>query len=170
MSDAKSPPVVLAGPHAGYRERLLPPLWAWAVCIFFALSLGLAYGFYLGGLVGWVTFLAAFGFCAAWFLLTAPTLRVDDAGFAAGRACLPFAAIGRVFALDAEQTRNARGRGADPGAWLVLRTWCGSRSVIIEVADPADPHPYWLVSSRHPEQLTAALADRQAAHTDQQED
>jgi hypothetical protein len=31
------------------------------------------------------------------------------------------------------------------------------RSVRVEVTDPADPTPYWLVSSRHPEQLAKAL-------------
>jgi hypothetical protein len=32
-------------------------------------------------------------------------------------------------------------------------------SVIVEVTDPQDPHPYWQVSTRKPESLIAALAN-----------
>ena len=29
--------------------------------------------------------------------------------------------------------------------------------VRVDLNDPADPHPYWLVSTRHPERLADAL-------------
>ena len=32
------------------------------------------------------------------------------------------------------------------------------RGVLVRVTDPDDPTPYWLVSSRHPRTLAAALA------------
>jgi hypothetical protein len=32
-----------------------------------------------------------------------------------------------------------------------------SRAVRVEIDDPADPAPYWLLSTRHPERLAAAL-------------
>ena len=31
------------------------------------------------------------------------------------------------------------------------------RAVRVEITDPADPAPYWLVSSRHPEELAQVL-------------
>jgi hypothetical protein len=48
------------------------------------------------------------------------------------------------------------GVDADARAYLVLRGYCGG-AVKVEVDDPGDPTPYWLVSSRRPLQLAAAL-------------
>ena len=45
---------------------------------------------------------------------------------------------------------------ADPRAHIVQRTWI-PESVVVTVADPADPHPYWLVSSRRPVHLADAI-------------
>ena len=66
--------------------------------------------------------------------------------------------MGRVAALDADQTFRARTSAADPRAHLVLRPWASSRAVVMEVSDPDDPHPYWLISTRRPERLAEAIA------------
>ena len=46
----------------------------------------------------------------------------------------------------------------DPGglAYLLLRPYVG-RAVRVEVVDPHDPTPYWVVASRHPDALAACL-------------
>ena len=82
---------------------------------------------------------------------------VDDRVFRAGRARLPLRHVGRIAPLDTEQTRDARGRLADPAAYLCLRSWT-SRTVLVEVEDPDDPHPYWLVSTRRGHDLAPVLA------------
>ena len=53
-------------------------------------------------------------------------------------------------------TRRVHGVDADARAFLVTRPYI-SRAVKVTIEDPADPTPYWLISSRHPRQLTAAL-------------
>ncbi|MPN07380.1 hypothetical protein SDC9_154650 [bioreactor metagenome] len=53
------------------------------------------------------------------------------------------------------------GAGADVQAFLATRPYI-RRVVEVTLADPADPHPYWLISSRHPEELADAI--RRAAH------
>ena len=58
--------------------------------------------------------------------------------------------------LDADATRRAAGVDADARAFLLLRPYL-KRSVRVEITDPADPAPYWLVSTRHPDELAAAL-------------
>jgi hypothetical protein len=58
--------------------------------------------------------------------------------------------------LDREATRLLAGRDADARAFLLLRPYL-KRSVRIEVTDPEDPAPYWLVSTRRPEELAGAL-------------
>jgi hypothetical protein len=59
--------------------------------------------------------------------------------------------------LDAEQTRRTAGTEADARAYLVLRPYL-KRAVKVQITDPADPAPYWLVSSRRPEELAGALS------------
>jgi hypothetical protein len=49
------------------------------------------------------------------------------------------------------------GRDADARAYLLLRPYV-RRAVRIEITDPRDTTPYWLLSTRHPERLAAALS------------
>jgi len=86
----------------------------------------------------------------------AAPVRVDAATFQAGRARIDGHHLGRVDTLDAEATRRLAGRDADARAYLLLRPY-RKRAVRVEVIDPRDPAPYWLVSTRRPDELTAAL-------------
>jgi hypothetical protein len=81
---------------------------------------------------------------------------VRDGWFQAGRARIEAEHVGTVAALDADQTRLVSGRDADARAYLLLRPYV-KRSVRVPVEDPQDPAPYWLVSTRHPDRLVAAL-------------
>lgn len=83
-------------------------------------------------------------------------VRVDAAGLSVGRATLPWSAIGTVATLASDEAARVRGPGADPRAYLGLRGWVAT-AVRVEVADPADPTPYWYVSTRRPDALAAAL-------------
>jgi len=58
--------------------------------------------------------------------------------------------------LDPAQKRAALGAQADPLAFVVLRPWIRG-AVLVVLDDPADPTPYWVVSTRHPERLVRAL-------------
>jgi hypothetical protein len=50
-----------------------------------------------------------------------------------------------------------RGTRLDARAYLMLRGWIpGVARITLD--DPTDPTPYWLVSTRDPEGLAAALA------------
>ena len=64
--------------------------------------------------------------------------------------------LGAVQALDAEGARRAAGVEADARAYLLLRPY-RKRAVRVEVSDPADPTPYWLLSSRRPDDLAEVL-------------
>jgi len=83
---------------------------------------------------------------------------VDDRGLTAGRARIEAAFLGQAQALDADQTWQVAGPKADARAFLVMRPYL-RRSVRVEITDPADPAPYWLVGTRHPDSLAAAIAD-----------
>ena len=58
--------------------------------------------------------------------------------------------------LDADQARRRAGVDADARAHLVLRPYVAT-AVEITLDDPADPVPYWLVSTRRPDALAAAV-------------
>lgn len=150
------------GTVVAYRERLYAPWWAWLVAVSLTGSLGVAYGYPLGAPAGWVVFLGSTALVAWWLLGTAPVVRVDDRVLRAGRARLPLHVVGRAAPLDATRTREARGPLADPAAYLCLRAWIGT-SVLVEVDDPDDPHPYWLISTRHGHELARAVADARDA-------
>ncbi len=86
----------------------------------------------------------------------AARVAVSDTEFLAGPARIALQHVGEVTALDAEETWLVSGRDADPRAFLVLRPYL-KRSVKVEILDPADPTPYWLVNTRHAGDLAAAL-------------
>ena len=73
----------------------------------------------------------------------------------AGRHRLPLATAGEVTALDEAQTRALRGPSANPGAIMLMRPYL-RRAVYVEIADPGDT-PYWLIGTRHPAELAAAI-------------
>ncbi|NNG19325.1 DUF3093 domain-containing protein [Naumannella sp. ID2617S] len=150
--------------NSTHVEVLRVPLAWWLIAGGFLLSLWLAVGFYLGwwqGLLG----TAALGGLVAWVLLDYGSLRVrvDADGFAVGRSRIEWEWVDGVRPLSAEETRRRQGPGADARAHLVLRPYL-KRAVEVGVADPADPHPYWLVSCRDPDAVAAA-ASRYASTT-----
>ncbi len=140
-----------------YEERLRVPLRWWVQATMLLASL-------------WLAFVVAMPFVAATLavsLLTALTvalfgwfgraaLVVRDGVLHAGTAYIPVSLLGVPESLDAEGTRRVLGVEADARAFLVTRPWL-KRSVRVPVLDPADPAPYWLLSTRRPQFLVEAL-------------
>ena len=151
------------GTVVSYRERLHAPWPVWFVAVVLAGSLGIAYGFPLGLTAGVVSFAVVLGLAALLLLGAAPVVVVDDLVLRAGKARLPLRYVGRIAPLTTEQTREVRGPRADPAAYLCTRGWI-SRSILVEVEDPDDPHPYWLISTRHGERLAPILAAGRDEH------
>lgn len=89
-------------------------------------------------------------------LLGRSTVDVDGTGLRAGPAALPASHIGRVRALDAATARRLLGPGLRADAELSLRPWIKT-AVQIEVEDLEDTTPYWVVATRRPTELVAAL-------------
>lgn len=141
-----------------YTERLTVPLRWWVQGTMLVATLWLAVAVAAPPAVAAATGLACLALMAALFLwYGAATLRVDDEMFHAGRASIPTAYVGVVTALDETGTRLVAGRDADARAYLLIRPYL-KRSVKVEIVDPADPTPYWLVSTRRPSLLAAALS------------
>jgi len=88
--------------------------------------------------------------------LLAPKITVANGRLVADRISVPISALGKVSELSKEEFTKALGPKADPRAQLMIRGYVPG-GVRIEVADPEDPTPYLLISSRNPEKLAIAL-------------
>ncbi len=140
-----------------YQERLGVPLRWWVQGTMLVASLWLAVVVATPAAVAWtVTAIAMLLLGSGLLAYGGVRLTVADGVFRAGRAHIDGRHLGTVEALDAEQTRRTAGPEADARAYLVLRPYL-KRAVKVEITDPADPTPYWLVSSRRPEDLVGAL-------------
>lgn len=141
-----------------FRERLLAPVSWWVLAALFGLSVstavvvaaGLAWALAVGG--------ASLVVAGALFWAGAATIRLTDTDLTVGRSRIELRYLGECRALDAEQTQLRAGPGADARAYLVLRPYV-STAVEFSLADPDDPVPYWLVSSRRPHELAAAVEE-----------
>ncbi|NPC95242.1 DUF3093 domain-containing protein [Nocardioides sp. zg-DK7169] len=141
-----------------YSERLGVPLRWWAQGFMFTASVWLAVVVALPGGLAWlITALVALLIAAGFLSYGSARITVANGELQAGRARISAQHLGSATALDAEQTRRAAGRDADVRAHLLLRPYL-KRSVRVVITDPRDPAPYWLLSTRHPEELARALS------------
>ena len=142
---------------ATYRERLGVPLRWWVQGTMLVASLWLALVVAVPGAVAWpVTGVALLLLAACLLSYGGARIVVDDGELRVGRAHIAGSHLGIAQALDAEQTRRVAGIEADARAYLLLRPYL-KRAVRVEITDPADPAPYWLVCTRHPDELAGAL-------------
>ena len=141
-----------------FRERLGIPVWWWLAAP--ALTALLAAEIYLGR-PGWATAVPYLILLPAvvgglWWLgrititVTATELVVDDAR-------LPLHLVGPVTVLDEQARQELLGPSAEPLAFVIQRPWV-PRAVRVDLLDPADPTPYWLISTRHPKRLADLLS------------
>ena len=84
------------------------------------------------------------------------TIEVSDGELRAGSVTLPLALAGELAALDEAQARAMRGPRADPSAYMLIRPYV-KLAVYIEVTGEHQERPYWLVGTRRPAELAAAI-------------
>jgi hypothetical protein len=164
-----------------YHERLWVPVSWWLVGLAVIVILGAEIAAGFGGpavaaiyavlVAGWAALLLSWG---------RPRVKVAGRELTVGRARLPLAAAGEVSALNRAQTRAIAGPQADPAAFTLIRPYLREAvyievtepatggvpqrrlrwrrwRVYAEVTEPAAGTPYWLVATRHPAELAAAI-------------
>jgi hypothetical protein len=140
-----------------YDERLGVPLRWWVQGTMLVASLWLAVVVALPLVAAWTISAVAMALLALGLLaFGSARISVRDGVLRAGRAHIAVSHLGTVTALDAEETRRTAGRDADARAYLLLRPYL-KRAVRVQIEDPQDPTPYWLVSTRHPHELARVL-------------
>jgi hypothetical protein len=143
--------------QAAYRESLRAPLWWYVVAVAIAALFGAE--FHIGGLplTDWIPYLVLVPLAIGivWSLgrgrveVREGELRIRDAH-------LPLNFVSGVIALDRATLRLVVGREGDPAAFVSVRPWIGP-GVQVWLDDPDDPAPYWVVSSRRPDELVRAV-------------
>lgn len=83
-------------------------------------------------------------------------IEVSGGELRAGKTTLPLAFAGQVAALDEAQSRVLRGPRADAHAFMLIRPYL-KFAVYIEVTGEHQDRPYWLIGTRRPEDLAAAI-------------
>jgi DUF3093 family protein len=138
-----------------YAERLwLGPL-GWILLVVFAAMMAVAF-VPVDPRVAALVAVAVLVVGAVVLVGLAPRIEVRDGVLRAGGAHIPVDLLGTAVALDADATRAELGPRLDARAHVCLRGWIHS-AVRVEVLDPQDPTPYWVVSTRRPAALAAAL-------------
>lgn len=115
------------------------------------------------GVRAWLPYLVTVP-VAVWALVRLGSLRVRVSGdeLRVGQAHLPLNLVSRSAEVPASAKRAALGRQLDPAAFVQHRPWVPTM-VLLVLDDPTDPTPYWLVSTRRPVQLLAAVRAAGAA-------
>ncbi len=147
-----------------YEERLGTPLWWYPVAIGIGAILAAEFRLADESLTVWIPFCVVLPLSAAvvWSMgrnrvsVAGGELRVRDAH-------LPLGVVTAVVPLDAATLRRLVGREGDPLAFISIRAWIGP-GIQLQLADPDDPTPYWVVSTRHPDRLIAALRSSPVSH------
>lgn len=147
-------------PGAVYRERWVAPPRVVVATLLVALVAGATlHAGYDGAraVVPYVVLLLLAVAGLAW--VSRGSVVVADGVLHVPGARIPLDQLGGVRTLDAEGTRRLRGPLAQPRALVATRAWLRS-SVQVQVEDPDDDTPYWLVGTRDPAALAAALRHR----------
>ncbi len=135
---------------------LRPPIWVLAFIYFMFLSLVIAIWAAFDTTATMVTF--AIATLAIPFITQSLTsrIRVDQNELRIDKAHIDLKYLGKVTVLDSDAMRLLRTRDADPAAFLAIKFWA-SKGIKIEVIDPRDATPYWLITSKRGEKLAALL-------------
>lgn len=140
-----------------YVERLRVPLWWWLIVLLLVGTSAVAVLAYVPPVPGFIVvglFALAVGSVVVSYGHTA--VSVSDGALRVGRNTVESEWIGEVEALDRADSAHALSAGADTSDLLLTRPYIGEL-VRVRIADAADPHAHWLVSSRRADELAEAL-------------
>jgi hypothetical protein len=143
-----------------YAERLYVTWYWWPLPVAAAALLAAEIHMGYPGVRAWLPYVVLIPLTVALiFRLGRTRVRVDRSGageLAVGDARLPLRFVGEVEIVPANGKRKALGPNLDPAAFVMHRSWVGPL-VRVRLTDPDDPTPYWLFSTRHPEQVAELL-------------
>ncbi|HEU5469888.1 MAG TPA: DUF3093 domain-containing protein [Actinophytocola sp.] len=148
-----------AGARRGesYSERLYVTWYWWPLPVLAATILAAEVHMGYSGIRSWLPYVILIPLTVALIVKLGRTrIAVADGELRVADARLPLEFVGAVEWFPAEQKRRVLGPRLDPAAFVVHRGWVGP-VLRVQLTDPADPTPYWLFSTRHPQRLAEIL-------------
>lgn len=140
-----------------YHERLRLSWWSWLPALLVDAIVAIEFTLGFASIPGWLPFAVVIPLTVAGLIwVSRISITVTDDELLIDDARLPASVIADVVALDAGGKREALGVGSHPLAFVIQRPWIGP-AVQVLLDDPADPTPYWLISTRRPVELATAL-------------
>ena len=135
---------------------LRPPIWVLAFIYFMFLSLVIAIWAALDSTSTMIAFVVATLAIPVIAQSLTSKIQVDQNELRIDKAHIELKYLGKATVLDSDAMRLLRTRDADPAAFLAIKFWA-SKGIKIEVNDPRDSTPYWLITSKRGEKLAALL-------------
>ena len=146
-----------------YREKLWPAPWLF-ISTALVIPASLLVFLPINVFVGIGSAITLYLSCLAGLLASATKIEVTTTELIAGKARLPVNIIGSIDGFRGAEATLERGPRLDARSFLVIRGWVDP-VVRIELVDPNDPVPYWLVSTRNPEAVSKAIDHARAITT-----
>ena len=139
-----------------FREVLRPPIWVLAFIYFLFLSVVLSVWAAFDNRATMIT-LAISTLALIWIAFAMQTvITFDGHTLRIDKANIESQYLGKVTLLDKNAMRLLRTRDADPAAYLAIKFWEPS-GLRIDLNDPRDKTPYWLITSKRGEEIAALL-------------
>lgn len=138
-----------------YKERVSPNLGTFVAVAVLIPAVALVsepFDFRIGLVIGPLLVL---GIWAALFFLS-PVISVGRQFLTVGAAKIPRALLGKITEIPKDQIFHERGPALDPASYKVFQGTVKT-AIKIVVKDPADPTPYWIISTRKPTELATVL-------------
>ncbi|WP_104192830.1 DUF3093 domain-containing protein [Cryobacterium sp. Y82] len=147
-----------------YREKLWPNVWAFIVTAL-VIPASILVLVPISLFAGIVTAAVLYGGCVLLLVLAAPVVRVQNGVLTAGPATISTGLLGEATAYEKSEATQERGPRLDARAWLLIRGWIDP-VVRVPIVDATDPAPYWVISTRHPTKLAAAINESRTANVE----
>jgi hypothetical protein len=91
-------------------------------------------------------------------LFAAPTLSLSSKTLSIGNVKIPTQYVKAITVVEASAKQSEKGPMLNPSAYV--RFQVGVKGLLkVELNDPNDPTPYWLISSRNPDLVVKKFAD-----------
>lgn len=140
-----------------FDERLSVPWWWYLMAAGLGVLLGAEIHMGYPGVRSWIGYATLIPlFVLSLFWLGRTRVRIGAGELAVGERTMALSAVGRVDVVAKADKQPALGPQLDPTAHLMHRAWIGP-VVRVENLDEADPAPYWVFSTRRPDEVLAAL-------------
>jgi len=142
-----------------FREKLTPPIWGWVALTGFCLMLAVSVSAVFGDITAVIVFVILVLLFIFFGFKYSPVIKVDNEFLYANKAKLPLHIIKKATPLSVSETTKIRGVNADPKCFSATSPLINT-SIRIDFEDKDDPHTYWLLSTRKPEELSRVLSQK----------